>query len=164
MEQTLNQSNRNVELCTNLGADYVVDYKKSSVVDALKSSGRMFDHIVDNVGGNSQIFYQAHTFTNPGSAYLVIGAQPGLSFVLSLAKMFLLPSFLGGGKRSVAFMGAKPKKADLEQVGKWMAAGQVKAVIDSEYSFEDLPKAIEQLKTGRTKGKIVVHVAPETAA
>jgi len=39
-----------------------------------------------------------------------------------------------------------------------MADGRVKAVIDQTFEWEDVPKAFESLKTGRTKGKIVIHV------
>jgi D-arabinose 1-dehydrogenase-like Zn-dependent alcohol dehydrogenase len=42
-----------------------------------------------------------------------------------------------------------------------MVEGKVRAVIDSEYKFEDVREAYRRLKTGRAKGKIVVNVAPE---
>jgi NADPH:quinone reductase-like Zn-dependent oxidoreductase len=41
-------STANVELCKRLGADEVIDYKKSGVVEILKKSGRKFDLVVDN--------------------------------------------------------------------------------------------------------------------
>jgi NADPH:quinone reductase-like Zn-dependent oxidoreductase len=39
--------------------------------------------------------------------------------------------------------------------------GKLRAVVDSTFVFEDAPKAYEKLKTGRAKGKIVVHVKEE---
>jgi NADPH:quinone reductase-like Zn-dependent oxidoreductase len=51
---------------------------------------------------------------------------------------------------------------DIAQIGEWMKEGKVKSVIDSKFSYEDVPKAFERLKTGRTKGKIVIDVALET--
>ena len=162
-DQPTDNLNRNVELCKRLGADEVIDYKKSSVVEALKSSGRLFDVLVDNVGGDTRMYFQAHTYTKPGAPYIMVGATPNLSSILSMTRMMLLPSFLGGGKRSVSILNARPKAPELEQIGKWMQNGQVEAVIDSEFPFEQLPRAFEKLKTGRAKGKIVVHVAPEAA-
>lgn len=39
-----------------------------------------------------------------------------------------------------------------------MVQGKLKAVIESTYEYTDVPKAFEHLKTGRAKGKIIVHV------
>jgi alkaline phosphatase D len=49
-------------------------------------------------------------------------------------------------------------KSDLETLGGWMKEKKIRAVIDSVFEWEDAPKAYEKLKTGRAKGKIVVHV------
>jgi NADPH:quinone reductase-like Zn-dependent oxidoreductase len=49
------------------------------------------------------------------------------------------------------------------EIAKMMADGKVKAVIQSTYPFEEAPKAFEELKTGRTRGKIVVRVADASA-
>lgn len=54
---------------------------------------------------------------------------------------------------------AQPKTDVLEQVGKWMQEGKVKAVVDSKFAFEDAPKAFVRSKTGRAVGKIVIDVA-----
>lgn len=39
-----------------------------------------------------------------------------------------------------------------------MSQGKVKAVIDSTYEYTDVVKAFARLKSGRTQGKIVIHV------
>ena len=62
------------------------------------------------------------------------------------------------GKRAFEFLGVKSKSEDFEQLAQWMVEGKVKAVLDSTYEYTDAPKAYEKLKTGRAKGKIVVHV------
>jgi NADPH:quinone reductase-like Zn-dependent oxidoreductase len=51
---------------------------------------------------------------------------------------------------------------DLKPIGLWMEEGKVKAVIDKKFPFEEAPKTFAKLKTGRTRGKIVVDVASET--
>lgn len=42
-----------------------------------------------------------------------------------------------------------------------MAEGKVKVPIDEEVGFHDVPRAYAKIKTGRTKGKIVVHVSED---
>lgn len=39
-----------------------------------------------------------------------------------------------------------------------MTEGKLTAIIDTVFEFEDVPKAYERHRTGRTKGKIIVHV------
>jgi alkaline phosphatase D len=47
---TTSCSTANVEFCKSLGAEEVVDYRKGSVIEALKASGVKFGHVVDNIG------------------------------------------------------------------------------------------------------------------
>lgn len=151
-------STANIELCKSLGADEVIDYKTQNVVDALKASGRKYDHVVDNVGADPNLFWKCHEYTKPSAVYVGVGAQVSFRAFFDMAKMRLWPGFLGGAKRkNVGFM-MNPKAEELAQIGEWMARGEVKAVIDSELPFEDAPEAFRRLKTGRTKGKIVVSV------
>ena len=50
---------------------------------------------------------------------------------------------------------------DFAQIGQWMKEGKVRAVIDSTFELGDAAKGYEKLKTGRTRGKIIVHVTEE---
>ena len=157
-------STANVELCRNLGADEVIDYRQTDVLQSLVAGGRKYDHVVDNVGSTYELYWQAHRYTNPGTKFVVVGAQMSLSFAWYMISANVWPGFLGGGKRKISMLMADINSADLAQVGKWMQEGQVKPVIDSQFAFEDLPKAYEKLKTHRAKGKIVVAVSKEAAA
>jgi len=157
-------STPNVEFCESLGADQIIDYKKGSVVDALKASGYKFDHIVDNVSYDSDIYFACDQFTNPGAEYMMIGGRPDFSFMGMMLKVRLLPSWLGGGSRKCVGFFAMPKVDELECMANWMKEGKMKAVLDSRFAFEDTPKAFERSKTGRVRGKVVVDVAPEGKA
>ncbi|GME39263.1 hypothetical protein B0J11DRAFT_534990 [Neofusicoccum parvum] len=45
------------------------------------------------------------------------------------------------------------------KVGEWVKDGKLQAVIDKTFQMEDVPQAFGKLRQGRTKGKIVIHVA-----
>lgn len=70
------------------------------------------------------------------------------------------PKWLGG--TSVPFkmcwLEAEKEHDSLVRMAKWLEEGTIKPVIDSEYSFEDVPKGYERILSGRAKGKIVVNV------
>ena len=159
---TTSCSTANVELCKSLGADEVVDYKKQSVVEALKACEHKFDHVVDNVGADMNLYWRCHEYTAPEAVYVMVGGTPSFGFVVDSLKRKFWPGFLGGGKRKFMSFFAEPRNEELEQIGGWMKEGKVKPVIDQKFAFEQAPKAIEKLKTGRAKGKIVVDVASET--
>jgi NADPH:quinone reductase-like Zn-dependent oxidoreductase len=152
----------NVELCRSLGADEVFDYKKGSVLDALKASQVKFDHVVDNVGTTMELYWHCHEFTKPGAGYVMVGGGPGVGSAFDRFKAKRLPAYLGGGKRSYSGFWPEPKLEDLGQIAAWMKEGKLKAVIDEKFPFEEAPNAFTKLKTGRAKGKIVVNVAAET--
>ena len=149
-------STPNVDLCKSLGADEVIDYKKGSVLEALKKM-EPFDHVVDNVGSSQELYFKAHEYTKPSAIFLCVAGAPNLDYMLFSIRGKLFPSFLGGGKRKFATIFAETKTEQLKQIGDWMAEGKVKAVIDSKFPFEEAPEAFRKQKTGRAKGKIVVE-------
>jgi NADPH:quinone reductase-like Zn-dependent oxidoreductase len=153
-------STANIELCQTLGADRVIDYKKESVVDTLKSVDD-FDHVIDNVGSDTSLYWKCHEYTKPGALYIHVGGELSPAYVANGLRRRFLPGFLGGGKREARGFFAQPKPADLEQIVAWMVEGRIKPVIDSKFPFEQAPRALERLKTGRARGKIVVEVSSE---
>lgn len=148
-------STANVELCKSLGADEVIDYRKQSVVDALKQM-KPFDHVVDNVAADYDLYWRCHEYMTPSAKFIEVAGAPTFSYLSFSTKAKYMPGFLGGGKRRMETILAQPKPDQLEKIGKWMAEGKVKAVIDEEFPFSGAVEAFRKLKTGRAKGKIVV--------
>jgi NADPH:quinone reductase-like Zn-dependent oxidoreductase len=157
-EVTTTCSTANIELCKELGADVVIDYKKEDLLQVLQSKGQIFDLVVDNVGTPAELYKECHSFLKPGCNFVQVGAAASIASATSLFGRMLQPSWLGGGQRPFRFLQAKNKQDDFVQIGKWVAEGKVKAVIDQVFEWDDAPKAFEKLKTQRAKGKIVVHV------
>lgn len=156
---TTSCSTANVELCKTLGADVVIDYTKGSVVEALQDAKNKFDHVVDNVGSNHELYWRAHLYTTPSARFVCPASEPSLKFISFMLKVLLLPGFLGGGKRKFVGLVCQIKRDQLTQIGGWMAEGKVKAVFDQKFAFEDAREAIRKQKSGRAKGKIMVQVA-----
>ena len=148
-------STLNVKLCQDLGADEVIDYKKSDIVAELEKSGRKYDLIVDNVGSTPAIYWKGRKYAKPGARYVQVGVEP--SGMLDIIKRFLWPGFLGGPGLSYSLLMVKNDEAQLQRIGGWMKEGKVRAVKDSVFAYEDAPKAFERLKTGRARGKIIIN-------
>lgn len=155
---TTSCSTANVELCKSIGADEVLDYKKEDIIKQLERKGAIYQLSVDNVGSPSNLYNQSHLFLSPPGKFVQVGLGSGIGALGQLTSNLLLPGFLGGGKRKYQVIVAKTKNEDLQQLGKWVQEGKIKAVIDETFEWENAPKAFEKLKTGRAKGKIVVRV------
>jgi NADPH:quinone reductase-like Zn-dependent oxidoreductase len=136
----------------------VIDYRSQDVASALSSSQKPYDFVLDNVGTNFDLYWKSPNFTKPGAKYVQIGSEVTMSSVYDLAFRFVLPKALGGGQRPFSFGMAATNFEDFTEIGKLLADGKVKPVIDQVYALEDVPEAYKKLKTGRSKGKLVIRV------
>lgn len=160
---TASASTTKAPLCRQVGADDVVDYKTTSVLDELKRKGQVHSLIVDNVGNSPANLYAAsHNFLLPKGKYVLVGGggMSGAS-VASLTKSLLLPGFLGGGKRKFVAFSVRADRQALELLVQWMVEGKINTVVDSVYAFEEADKAFAHLRKGSCAGKVIVRVDEE---
>ncbi|KAI9734244.1 MAG: hypothetical protein M1834_002348 [Cirrosporium novae-zelandiae] len=157
-EVTVTCSTGNIELCRSLGADEVLDYKKIDILSELKNKGQVFDLAVDNAASPASLYERSGAFLKKGGKFMQVGVHLSFSGMGSAFSRPLRPAFLGGGNRAFHFVRVSSNRKDLREIGKLMAEGRVKAVIDEVFEFEDVPRAYEKLRAGHAKGKIVVHV------
>lgn len=153
-EVTTTCSSRNVQLCKDLGADDVIDYTTQDVLETLKEHGQVYNHVVDHIGVPGDLYSQSDSFLRPGKVFLQVGGE-----ILNYAARLVRPGFLGGGTRKYVILMMKVNNDDMYQVGQWMHEGKIRAQIDSTYEFSNVVKAFEKLRTGRSRGKIVIHVS-----
>jgi len=151
---TVTCSTRNISLCQELGADEVIDYTSTDVVQTLKDKGLVFGLVIDMIGTPENLYSECHHFLRPGQPYV----QVGVASLWSAVGRFLRPALLGGGKRKLQFVFFSNVKTSLVQLGEWIQEGKIKVVLDSTFEFDDALKAYEKLRTHRARGKIVVHV------
>ncbi|KAJ1549091.1 zinc ion binding [Cladochytrium tenue] len=152
-------SGANAALCRQLGADEVIDYKETDLVRVLTEKGQVFDVAIDNVG--SAEFYNARAaFLKPGGWFVQVGTPPltAGSVLTDLTRNFW-PTFLNPGRRRYCFVQQNNSKEYLEQIGKWIAEGKIRPVIDEKFAWEDVPAALSKLRQGHAKGKILVQVS-----
>ena len=159
---TTSCSSQNIQLCKDLGADEVIDYKSTDLVKELRARAHGFALIVDNVGSPSRLYEDSHHYLKEGGRYVQVGVASSLSGFFSLFTRSFWPSFLGGGKRPYSFILVVNKYDDFAQIAQWMKEGKVRAVIDTVFEFEEGNKSFDILKSGRARGKIVVRVTEKS--
>ncbi|KPM36703.1 hypothetical protein AK830_g9840 [Neonectria ditissima] len=151
-------STGNVELCRQIGADEVLDYRKVDIISGLKEKKNYFDLVIDNVGKTEELYNISRQLLKPGGTFVQVGVPDSmtLSNVGSNLRKQLWPAALGGG--GYYFVNMKNTTEFFEQMGAWMAEGKAKAVIDKAYEWDEVPLAFAKLREGHVRGKVVVHV------
>lgn len=154
-----------------LGYDHLVFYDKGSMVDDVKElmnselKGEKFDLIFDSVG-NSDFLSRLDTFLKPmseNSYYMsIVGdskcnyQSPSiLSFLSGCKSIFRYGPFK---RYNYAFVLLKPQSEYMKLGSEMIIEKQYKPIIDSVYSFDDYSKALERIKSNKSKGKVVVQV------
>ncbi|KAI9714757.1 MAG: hypothetical protein M1820_000046 [Bogoriella megaspora] len=150
-------SSDGVQLCKDLGADEVIDYKTTDVIGTLKAKGPgYFSLVVDNVGTPSNLYKASDDFLD--GKYVQIGGESTFTTTYELLSRMFWPTILGGGKAPFQFLSLKADSEQLAQTAQWIKEGKMKAMIDSTYELEEAAKAYQKLKFGKPRGKVVVHV------
>jgi len=155
------------QLVKDLGADEVVDYKKDlydTLASKYGSGEQMFDVVFDAIGV-PDLYSHAGRYTKPEGIFVNISVDTtsagGIAkAAVSVGSALLRPTWLGGSPITYKMVMLKGDQSieGLRQLAKWLEEGKLKAIVDSEYAFEDALSAYEKMKSGRAKGKVVVKV------
>jgi len=137
-------STANVDLVKELGADRIIDYTQDDVLRA----GDDYDVIYDTVG--AQTYDSARPALKEDGVYLTLVPVPGIDF--------FIPGQTERARGKGYFVAWTPHASDLEILSKWIENGELRPVIDSEYSLDEIRDAHERSQTLRARGKIVIRV------
>lgn len=149
-------SARNHERVFALGADHMIDYKRSDYT----RGERRYDVIIDAVG-NHGVRANRRALV-PGGTLVMVGASPGdwIGPLLNPIKAAFIGPFVD---ERFALLMAVLRRADLEFLAARAAEGSLSPVVDRRYSLEELPEAIRYSETGRARGKILIEMQKEAA-
>ncbi len=156
-------STNNVTWVKELGADIVIDYKKESYLDIVKD----LDIVLDTLGSN--FTKDAFSVIKKGGKVITLigdldnetakelGLNSFIRFLLSLKRMKIDRQIK---KKSAfyRFVIIQPNAVQLEEITSLIEKEVIKPVIDKVFPFEDAIDALQYLKQGRAKGKIVIKM------
>ncbi|KAJ2977273.1 hypothetical protein NQ176_g4464 [Zarea fungicola] len=155
---TTSCSTAKITLCQELGADVVIDYKKSDIVSQLKKQGQIYSLVVDNVGSSPPDFFStAGSFLMRDGHFVAVGGAASASNAYRVARAFLQSSCFGG-RNFIAYL-SKNNHDDMKQLAIWLGDGTISTIIDSKYEFDAVAEAFLHVKKASTTGKVIVHVS-----
>jgi NADPH:quinone reductase-like Zn-dependent oxidoreductase len=143
-EVTCVDSANKLDMLRSMGTDHVIDYSREDFT----TNGETYDAILDVVGKSS--FSRSIGVLKENGRYLL--ANPRMSHMLRGAWISRNSS------KKVIFGGASAKAEDLLFLKQLIEAGEIKAIIDRRYPFEQTADAHRYVDTGQKRGNVVITV------
>lgn len=163
MNITATCSTNSIPLVKELGADFIVDYRKDNVSEKL--SGMKFDIILDAAGLGADYATQVPwkfgqyitlappLLNNTDSSGLILGS---IKSVLNLVQSNVQTIFGHKGLLNWGFFVPAPQ--GIEYLRRLVETGKMKPIIDTVYEFNATKEAFQKVKDGHLRGKIIINV------
>ena len=142
---------KNIELVKSLGANRVIDYTK----DDFTKDKQTYDFVFDTVGKSS--FFKCNHLLKPGGIY--ISSDLGYmaqNLFLPLITSVIEPLF---GNKKTVFPTPTDIRGNLRLIKNLIEQDKFKAVIDREFSLEQIIEAYKYVEKGQKIGNVVITVA-----
>jgi NADPH:quinone reductase-like Zn-dependent oxidoreductase len=136
-------SHRNVDLVTELGADRVIDYTKTELVDL----DEQFDVIFD-VFGNYRFDKLKKLLSERGT---YVNTIPSARIFKDVARSFVR-------RKRAKLVIVKSRREQLEWLRQQIDAGRLRVVVDRSFPIADVAEAHRYMETKRARGKVVLTV------
>ncbi|GEK58384.1 zinc-binding alcohol dehydrogenase [Marinococcus halophilus] len=149
-------SDENADYVKELGADQVIDYRSQNVVEEVHklTDGRGVDVVLDLVGRETAT--EALDYLAFNGHLIAVVEWPDLSHYVAKT---LAPSIhevaLGFVYRSDDEAQIKDLGYMARELGELASQGKVKPSLNRTISFQEIPKALQEMQDGHTRGKIV---------
>lgn len=141
-----------VDLLESLGAETVIDYSRTDFADGQQR----YDLFID-IGADRKLRDCLRVLAREGT-YVGVGSPPDTGMVSTLAGLIgqkLASAFVH--QRLSSFI-AKPNQRDLDLLGQLMSSKSLQPVIGRRFPFRETAAAIDFLRTGHPRGKVIVEV------
>lgn len=147
-----------VQVCRDLGAELVVDYRAGDFVDAVKefTDGRGADVIYDPVGGDT---YDRSTKCVAFEGRILIIGFTGGRFAEARTNHVLIKNYAVVGVHWGLYNMKQPAFVHETHTAlmKLHAAGEIAPLVSRELPMDEIPPALASLATRGTWGKLVAH-------
>ena len=151
-----------------LGANEVIDYTSADFAALLSG----YDVVVDSRGGDNLL--KSLTVLKPAGLAISVVGPPDAAFAEQISRPLLKPVMaLMSGKVRVrasklgvrySFFFMRPSGTQLKTLAALYDAGTLRPVLDRTFPFDETLDAMAYVEQGRSKGKVVITMAPSGLA
>ena len=160
---TSTTSSKNTDFVRSLGADRVIAYDRENYLE----QGGGFDIVYDTLGGAFTV--DAFSIVKRGGTVISLSGPPdrefarreGAGWLVGIAVWLMGRKVYAASERAGAeycWYFTEANGDQLRAIAALVERGAIKPVIDREFTFEQLPDALNYLEAGRARGKVVLRV------
>ena len=132
-------SSTDADFVKKLGADQVIDYKTQDFASIIKD----YDSVYDTVGGETKA--KSFTVLKPGGALVSMVGKADEELVKRYDVQY-----------TGQFTRVTPER--LSAITELVEQGAIKPIVDKVFPLDQAAEALEYLKTGQPKGKVVIQI------
>jgi NADPH:quinone reductase len=136
-------SSGSIELVKSLGADEVIDYRKTPALEISSTYNVVFD-VASNLS-----FFKARKLLKSGGRYVTLLPSP-----VVMGGVMLSPIL----NQKCSMVMVKSIDKDLKQISQWIDEKRLKIPIEKTYPLKDLAQALHRLDKGGIQGKIAITI------
>jgi NADPH:quinone reductase-like Zn-dependent oxidoreductase len=136
------------ELLRSLGADELIDYRKTDYT----KTGKQYDYILDVTARRSVSDYKRAL--KPGGVFAMIGGSMGWLLVQMMLIQPLLSKF---SNKKLGIMGYRVTCDGLTELSRLFEAGKIFPLIDRRFPLEATADAFRYYQKGSFTGKIIIN-------
>ena len=146
-------STAKTDLVRSIGADHVIDYTREDIADGK----RRYDVILDT-GGNRSLGQLRRALT-PRGTLVIVGSETGGRWLGGSDRQLraLMLSRVTGQTLTTLLCSENAK--DLRALTALIQSGQLRPVIDRTYPLSQTAEAIQYLRDGHARGKVVITLS-----
>jgi NADPH:quinone reductase-like Zn-dependent oxidoreductase len=145
-------STRNVDLVRGLGADRAIDYTRQEIA----ADGEPYDVVLECVGNLAVPLVRR--ILKPSGRCVMVGAKPDVNSMTILGNVLKLLFVVPFLRQKIVVVMAKRSQEDLRIMADLLRSGSVRPVVDRCCEMEQIVEAMEYLKAGHARGKVVVRI------
>ncbi len=135
-----------------LGADHVIDYTRQDIDDGEPR----YDLIIDTGGRNT--LARLRRALTPTGTLVIVGGEDGDRLTGGIGRQLRAALVSPFVKQRLAFFMSSESLESIEGLAEHLARGTVTAAIGRQYTFEEVPRAIEAMQAGTLTGKAVIKM------
>ena len=143
-------STSKMDMVRALGADHVIDYKKTDYT----KSGERYDWIVDTDSHHS--IFRVRRALKPGGAYVTLGGET--SDILGGLVIGPLMSLFSDKWTGLMLWWKPMNPPDIETLKELIADGKLKPIIDRGYPLSQIVEALQLVEDRGANGKVVISI------
>lgn len=145
-------STAKTDLVRSLGADHVVDYTQEDFSEGATRYGVIID-----TAGNRPLG-QLRRALAPEGTIVIVGGEGGGRWLGGIDRQLRGLALSPFARQKVRTFVAKEGPEDLRRLKELVEEGAVTPAVDRTFTLREVPEAIQYLREGRARGKVVITV------